>query len=78
MIDEDADPMVKDAGLIVAAQKAEHYETASYGSCCVFAEMLGLNLVKQILKETLSEEEAADRKLSHIAVSVINVQSAMK
>jgi len=78
MIDEDADPTVRDAGLIVAAQKAEHYEIASYGSCCVFAETLGLDRVKQILKETLSEEEAADKKLSQIAESVINVQAALK
>jgi ferritin-like metal-binding protein YciE len=73
-----ADPTVKDAGLIVAAQKVEHYEIASYGSCCVFAETLGFDRVKQILKETLSEEEATDKKLTHLAESVINVEAAMK
>ncbi len=78
LIDEDADPTVKDAGLIVAAQKVEHYEIAAYGSCCVFAETLGFDRVKQILKETLAEEEATDKKLSQLAESVINVQAAMK
>jgi ferritin-like metal-binding protein YciE len=78
LIDEDADPTVKDAGLIVAAQKVEHYEIAAYGSCCVFAETLGFDRVKQLLKETLAEEEATDKKLSHLAESVINVQAAIK
>jgi len=78
LIDEDADPTVKDAGLIVAAQKVEHYEIAAYGSCCVFAETLGFDRIKQILKETLAEEEATDKKLSQLAESVINVQAAMK
>lgn len=78
LIAEDADPTVKDAGLIVAAQKVEHYEIASYGSCCVFAETLGFDRIKQSLKETLSEEEATDKKLSQLAESVINVQAATK
>jgi ferritin-like metal-binding protein YciE len=78
MIQEDADPTVKDAGLIVAAQKVEHYEMAAYGSCCVFAETLGFDHIKQLLKETLSEEEATDKKLSQLAESVINVEAATK
>jgi ferritin-like metal-binding protein YciE len=69
---------VKDAGLIVAAQKVEHYEIASYGSCCVFAETLGFDRIKQLLKETLSEEEATDKKLSQLAESVINIEAATK
>jgi len=78
LIEENADPTVKDAGLIVAAQKVEHYEIAAYGSCCVFAETLGFDRVKQILKQTLAEEEATDKKLSQLAESVINVQAALK
>lgn len=78
IIEEDADPSVRDAGLIVAAQKVEHYEIASYGSACVFAETLGLDNVKQILKQTLAEEEATDKKLSQLAEGVINVEAAMK
>jgi len=55
----------------------EHYEIAGYGSCCVFAETLGFDRIKKLLKATLSEEEATDKKLSQLAESVINVQAAM-
>lgn len=75
MISEKAAPSVKDAGLIVAAQKVEHYEMAGYGSVCVFAEMLGLPRVKQLLKETMAEEEAADKKLTQLAESFINAEA---
>lgn len=78
LMQEEADPTVKDAGLIVAAQKVEHYEIAGYGSCCVFAETLGFDHIQQLLKETLSEEEATDKKLSELAESVINVEAATK
>jgi ferritin-like metal-binding protein YciE len=78
LIKEDADPTVKDAGLIVAAQKVEHYEIAGYGSACVFAETLGFENIKQILKQTLAEEEATDKKLTQLAEGVINVEAAMK
>jgi ferritin-like metal-binding protein YciE len=78
VIEEDADPSVKDAALIVAAQKAEHYEIASYGSLCIFAETLGLDRIKQLLKQTMAEEEAADEKLTQIAEAVVNVEAATK
>jgi len=78
IIEEEAEPSVKDAGLIVAAQKAEHYEIASYGSVCVFAETLGLDEIKQLLKQNMAEEEATDKKLTQIAERVINVEAAMK
>lgn len=78
MVSENAEPTVKDAGLIVAAQKVEHYEMAGYGSACVFAEMLGLGQVKQLLKETMAEEEATDKKLTQLAESFINEQAAVK
>jgi ferritin-like metal-binding protein YciE len=76
MISEDAEPSVKDAGLIVAAQKIEHYEIASYGSVRTFAGMLGLKQSKDLLAQTLSEEEAADKKLTQIAEKLVN-QEAM-
>jgi ferritin-like metal-binding protein YciE len=76
MISEDAEPSVKDAGLIVAAQKVEHYEIASYGSVRTFAGMLGLKASKQLLEQTLAEEEAADKKLTQIAERLVN-QEAM-
>jgi len=75
LISEKAEPTVKDAGLIVAAQKVEHYEMAGYGSACVFAEMLRLAGIKQLLKETMSEEEAADKKLTQLAESFINQEA---
>lgn len=78
MISEDAEPSVKDAGLIVAAQKVEHYEIAGYGSCCVFAEMLGFENAKQLLKQNLAEEEATDKKLTQIAERIVNVEAATK
>lgn len=78
MAKEEGDVPVKDAGLIVAAQKIEHYEIASYGSVCVFAEMLGFDRVKQILKETMAEEEAADKKLTQLAENVINIEAAAR
>jgi ferritin-like metal-binding protein YciE len=78
ILEEDADPAVKDAALIVAAQKVEHYEMAAYGSVCVFAETLGMDDLKNMLKQTMAEEEATDQKLSRIAESIINVEAATR
>jgi ferritin-like metal-binding protein YciE len=61
---------VRDAALISASQRVEHYEMASYGSARDFAKQLGLPDVAQLLEETLSEEKAADKLLSGIAKSV--------
>lgn len=68
---------VRDAGIIVAAQKVEHYEIATYGSLCVFAETLGKDEAFNLLKETLTEEKEADQKLTKIAESSVN-KEAMK
>lgn len=65
-----------DAGIISAAQKVEHYEIASYGTLCQFAKTLGLSEVKQILGSILTEEKAADEKLTEVAESAINVEAA--
>lgn len=67
--------MVRDAGIIAAAQKAEHYEIASYGTLCSFAKTLGENDVAEILQEILDEEKAADAMLSEIAESFINMEA---
>ena len=75
LMDEDADEQVKDAMLIAAAQKVEHYEIASYGTACCWAEMLGQEKVLKLLKQTMDEEEKADKKLSEIAESVVNEQA---
>ena len=67
LLEEDADPDVMDAALIVAAQKVEHYEIASYGSACTFGRVLGYNDATEILKETMAEEERTDKLLTTIA-----------
>jgi len=61
-----------DAAIIAAAQKAEHYEISSYGSCRTFAQELGRNEVVQLLDQTLKEEKQADKKLTQIAETRVN------
>ncbi|MBA3658605.1 MAG: ferritin-like domain-containing protein [Gemmatimonadales bacterium] len=76
LMETDAEPSVMDAALIAAAQKVEHYEIASYGCLCTYAEMLGHDDVHELLGETLDEEEMADQKLTAVAESVINGEAA--
>jgi len=64
--------MVRDAGIILAGQKVEHYEIATYGTLCTFAKTLGEEDAASLLQETLNEEKEADEKLSEIAESFIN------
>lgn len=73
-ISEDASTSVKDAALICAAQKVEHYEIAGYGTLRAFADLLGYDEVREIIEETLEEEKATDEKLSELAMS-INVEA---
>ena len=72
MLKEDADPDVKDAGLIAAAQKAEHYEIASYGTVATYAKQIGQEDVLNLLLQTLEEEKQTDEKLTTLAKQVIN------
>jgi ferritin-like metal-binding protein YciE len=74
LLEEDVDPDVMDAALIVAAQKIEHYEIASYGSVCTFGRVLGYDDATEILKETMAEEERTDKLLTGIA-SKLNPQA---
>lgn len=67
--------MSRDAGLILASQKIEHYEIASYGGLAQLASTLGLEEVKNLLGQTLQEEKDADQKLSQIAESSINLEA---
>ena len=67
-----------DAALIAAAQKAEHYEIAAYGTLSSWAVALGHDEVVQILRETLEEERATDKKLSVIAQTVVNSHDSLK
>lgn len=69
---------VRDAGLIAAAQKVEHYEIASYGTLCTLAKLLGYNEAKELLGKTLAEEKSADGKLTAIAESAVNAQAQSK
>lgn len=64
---------MRDAGIISAGQKVEHYEIASYGTLRQFAETLGLDEAVELLEATLNEEKAADEKLTEVAVSAVNV-----
>lgn len=63
---------LRDAGLIGAANRVEHYEIAAYGTARTFAQMLGYTDAVQLLQATLKEEEAADRKLTQIAEGMVN------
>jgi ferritin-like metal-binding protein YciE len=74
-MEQDAAPSVMDAALIAAAQKVEHYEIASYGCVCTYAEMLGYDQVHDLLGENLDEEETTDERLTALAESVINVDA---
>ena len=67
---------MRDAGIISAGQKVEHYEIASYGTLCQFAKTLGLEKAKNILGQTLDEEKAADEKLTEVAESAVNIEAA--
>lgn len=64
-----------DAAMIGAAQKVEHYEIATYGTLCRWAELMGHTEALNLLKENLSEEKAADEKLTQVADSTANVQA---
>lgn len=73
MIEEEADDEVRDAGLIAAAQRVEHYEMAGYGCARTYAELLGDKKGAKLLQTTLDEEGATDQKLTDLATSVINL-----
>lgn len=72
LLKEEADPDVMDAGIIVSAQKVEHYEIASYGAVCEYARMMGHTEALQLLEQTLEEEKKADQTLNALAEGGIN------
>jgi|SRR5712671_425226 len=76
IIGEVADKAVLDAALINAAQAAEHYEIARYGSLVAWAKQLGRNDCASVLQKTLDEEKATDKKLTVLAESKINLRAA--
>ncbi|MEP6668705.1 MAG: ferritin-like domain-containing protein [Chthoniobacter sp.] len=73
MIEEEADEEVRDAGLIAAAQRVEHYEMAGYGCARTYAETLGDKECANVLQKTLNEEAATDVKLTKLAQTTINI-----
>ncbi len=75
ILQEDGNPMVKDAGLLSAAQHVEHYEMAGYGSVRTHAQMLGYDDAARALQQTLNEEGETDHKLTKLAESLINTQA---
>lgn len=74
--DTEAGTLVRDAGLILAAQKVEHYEIATYGTLRVFAETMGHTEVAELLQQTLDNEKATDVALTEVAESFVNEQAA--
>lgn len=72
MAEEEGNPLVRDAGLIGAAQRVEHYEIAAYGTCVELAGVLGEEPVAALLRLTLEDERAANSLLTSIAESDVN------
>ena len=74
--DTDKGTMVRDAGLILAAQKVEHYEIATYGTLRTFAENMGHTDVQNLLQLTLDNEKATDVALTEVAEGFVNEEAA--
>jgi ferritin-like metal-binding protein YciE len=72
----EGDSEVKDAALIAAAQRVEHYEIAGYGCARSFAHRLNRDDVVRVLQQSLEEEGEADKKLTHIAEAWVNQEAA--
>jgi ferritin-like metal-binding protein YciE len=78
MLKQDGEESVLDAGIIVAAQKVEHYEIASYGSVRTFAELLGKNRSAELLQTTLNEESETNEALNQLAEGIVNPEAVME
>jgi ferritin-like metal-binding protein YciE len=76
MIQAKGDDSVRDAALVAAAQRVEHYEMAGYGTARTFAQRLGHQAAAGLLEATLNEEKAADAKLTQLAEGVVNPRAA--
>lgn len=74
--DTEKDSMVRDAGIITASQKVEHYEIASYGTLVAFAKKMGMTDIADLLSKTLDEEKKTDSNLTKLAESEINEEAA--
>lgn len=78
IMDSSEEGAMCDAGIILAGQKIEHYEIASYGTLRQFAETLGLTEAVALLELTLNEEKAADEKLTEVATGAINIEASQE
>ena len=78
ILKEDGEESVIDAGIIVAAQKVEHYEIASYGSVRTFAQLLGKDRSADLLQRTLDEESEANEVLNKLAEDIVNPEALME
>ena len=78
ILEEDGEESVIDAGIIVAAQKVEHYEIASYGSVRTFAQLLGKDRSADLLQTTLDEESEANELLTKLAEDIVNPEALME
>ncbi|KAF2518060.1 YciE/YciF ferroxidase family protein [Flavobacterium foetidum] len=76
ILEETEAGVVRDAGIIAASQKIEHYEIATYGTLRQFAETLGMPEAATLLEQTLDEEKGADKKLTDVAVNAVNLEAA--
>jgi ferritin-like metal-binding protein YciE len=75
ILEEDGEELILDAGIIVAAQKVEHYEIASYGSVRSFAQLLERNKDAKLLQTTLDEESETNELLNELAEGMINPEA---
>jgi ferritin-like metal-binding protein YciE len=75
MVGKDATPVVRDAAIISACQRVEHYEIAAYGTVRTYAEQMGQERAAAVLQETLDEEVAADETLTEIARDRVNIEA---
>lgn len=75
MVQAKGDDAIRDAALIAAAQRVEHYEMAGYGTARTFAQRLGHSEAARLLEETLNEEKHADQTLTEVAESSVNPQA---
>jgi ferritin-like metal-binding protein YciE len=73
---ESEEGAMRDAGIITACQKVEHYEIASYGTLRTFADTLGISNAASLLEEILEQEKSADETLTRLAVSAVNITAA--
>ena len=78
ILQEDGEESVIDAGIIVAAQKVEHYEIAGYGSVRTFAQLLGKDQSAELLQTTLDEETEANELLNNLAEDIVNPEALME